>query len=694
MDVIDLEDDSIDAEILNSMSVSNEHFQTALGPTNSFAVLEVPICSCDDIGGLKNVKRELQEKAIDVVTWGILSYQVTDDVQSFQFEPSAGILFSELADGSGRCRTDLAGMNSTDLCLILNGMSDPFFDIYQNVESFKKLWDSLEAKYMVEDALSKKLFELTLVELGNHLRIEESLRVQDSDKPKCNNVAGPSVINMVEHDNSSRYNKNKGKSKHHDNTKDDLNKKAKPTCWKCGKTGHIKKDCKDINVGNKANGPSTKDDDVAWWVDSGETFHVCKDGSTLHMGNESTAWHAILGHVYFKMMQDMYKDGLIPTFDMDAVKCKTCMLTKITKKPFQNVKRKTKVLELIHNDLCDLHATPSLGNKRYFVIFIDDALRFCYVYLLHSKDEALDKFKVFKTEVELQQGSLIKRFRTVRGGEYMDTLFPNKRNMITPYELLTERKPNLNYLMVWGCKAVVRLPDPKLKNVGERGIECIVVGYLEHSKAFKLFVIESNESVSINLIIELRDAIFDDNRFSSVPRPNLKILNGTEDICGSMVPKEATEEFDDPKTFDEAMKSQDVAFWKEAINVEMDSIMGNNTWVLADLLPGCKPLGCKWIIKRKLKPCVLGNSFEDPSACLNEYVALTAAQLQYGGNAIDLPTFALSVLVTRASQSRQHDSISALLLFGDQRLERTATFSISTISEWESRSKRVVLREK
>ncbi|GKE03730.1 zinc finger, CCHC-type containing protein, partial [Tanacetum coccineum] len=40
---------------------------------------------------------------------------------------------------------------------------------------------------------------------------------------------------------------------------------------------------------------------------------------------------------------------------------------------------------------------------------------------------------------------------------------------------------------------------------------------------------------------------------------------------------------------------------KEAINDEMDSIMGNNTWVLADLPPGCKPLGCKWIFKRKLK---------------------------------------------------------------------------------------------
>ncbi|GJU07321.1 hypothetical protein Tco_1123751 [Tanacetum coccineum] len=36
---------------------------------------------------------------------------------------------------------------------------------------------------------------------------------------------------------------------------------------------------------------------------------------------------------------------------------------------------------------------------------------------------------------------------------------------------------------------------------------------------------------------------------------------------------------DDPKTFDKAMKCQDVAFWKEAINNEINSIMGNNTWV-------------------------------------------------------------------------------------------------------------------
>ncbi|GJY24600.1 zinc finger, CCHC-type containing protein [Tanacetum coccineum] len=244
--------------------------------------------------------------------------------------------------------------------------------------------------------------------------------------------------------------------------------------------------------------------------------------------NDLIIWHARLGHIHFNRMQDIFKDGLFPAFDMDTKKCKTCMMTKITKKPFQNVKRETKVLELIHSDLCDLHATPSLGNKKYFVTFINDASRFCYVYLLHTIDEAVDKFKVFKPEVELQQGSLIKIFRIDRGGK--------------------------------------------------RGIECIFVGYAEHFKAFRFYVIEpmTSAQVSINPIIESRDDIFDENRFSSVPRPSLRIPNGTKDIGGSMVPKEVTEEVsdqhsycfnveDDPKSFDEAMKSQDVAFWKEAI---------------------------------------------------------------------------------------------------------------------------------
>nr|GEV19100.1 zinc finger, CCHC-type [Tanacetum cinerariifolium] len=109
----------------------------------------------------------------------------------------------------------------------------------QNVKSSKEPWDSLEAKCMTKDASSKKFLvsnftnykmtdsrpvleqynellgilerftqhkmnmdesiqeELTLVELGNHLRIDESLRAQDSDKPKGNIVAGTQGIECI-----------------------------------------------------------------------------------------------------------------------------------------------------------------------------------------------------------------------------------------------------------------------------------------------------------------------------------------------------------------------------------------------------------------------------------------------------------------------------------------------------------------
>ncbi|PKI48164.1 hypothetical protein CRG98_031429 [Punica granatum] len=58
----------------------------------------------------------------------------------------------------------------------------------------------------------------------------------------------------------------------------------------------------------------------------------------------------------------------------------------------------------------------------------------------------------------------------------------------------------------------------------------------------------------------------------------------------------------DPQTYGEAMASRDVAFWKEAINDEMDSILFNNTWVLVDLPQGSKPIECKWVFKRKNNP--------------------------------------------------------------------------------------------
>jgi len=100
--------------------------------------------------------------------------------------------------------------------------------------------------------------------------------------------------------------------------------------------------------------------------------------------------------VNFDKVSFMSKHDLIPMCVKMSKNCKTCMLNKITRTPFKSVEWKSEILELIHSDLCDFHSTPSLGNKKYVITFIDDFSKFCYVYLLHTKDEALNHFKVYK----------------------------------------------------------------------------------------------------------------------------------------------------------------------------------------------------------------------------------------------------------------------------------------------------------
>ena len=58
---------------------------------------------------------------------------------------------------------------------------------------------------------------------------------------------------------------------------------------------------------------------------------------------------------------------------------------------------------------------------------------------------------------------------------------------------------------------------------------------------------------------------------------------------------------ENPLTLKEALLSPDCVFWKEAMNDEMNSLISNKTWKLVDLPPGCKKIGCKWVLRKKLK---------------------------------------------------------------------------------------------
>merc|ERR1712156_643980 len=90
MDMIDLEDESIDAEVLNSLAVTMADFQFAMGKSTPSAiretVVETPNVSWEDIGGLESVKRELRE---------LVQYPVEHPEKFLKFgmQPSRGVLF-------------------------------------------------------------------------------------------------------------------------------------------------------------------------------------------------------------------------------------------------------------------------------------------------------------------------------------------------------------------------------------------------------------------------------------------------------------------------------------------------------------------------------------------------------------------------------------------------------------------------
>ncbi|GJZ55751.1 retrotransposon protein, putative, ty1-copia subclass [Tanacetum coccineum] len=201
--------------------------------------------------------------------------------------------------------------------------------------------------------------------------------------------------------------------------------------------------------------------------------------------------------------------------------------------------RATDLLGIIHTDVCGPLRHVSRQGASYFITFTDDYSRYGYVYLLKHKHEVFETFKVFKNEVENQLGKTIKALRSDRGGEYISQEFkdylkacgivqqltppytpqhngvserrnrtlldmvrsmmnlttlplsfwdyalesatrilnmvPTKKVDKTPYELWYGKVPNLSYLKVWGCEALVKRDTPD--KLQQRSVKCIFIGY-------------------------------------------------------------------------------------------------------------------------------------------------------------------------------------------------------------------------
>jgi hypothetical protein len=211
----------------------------------------------------------------------------------------------------------------------------------------------------------------------------------------------------------------------------------------------------------------------------------------------------------------------------------------------------------------------------------------------------------------------------------------------TSYEEWIGRKHSLSYLRTWGYLAKVNVPINKKCKLGPKTVNCIFLRYVHHSTAYRFLVIKSEiPNVHIDTFLESRDDTFFENIFpmkNSYVMPSLpanvladiypepsKIFDHAEhtpepiheDIDSEasrrskrpMIAKSFGDDFticlmdDTPKTIVEAFASPDADDWKEAVHNEMNSILSNETWELIDRPYGCKPVGYKWVFKKKLRP--------------------------------------------------------------------------------------------
>ena len=128
-----------------------------------------------------------------------------------------------------------------------------------------------------------------------------------------------------------------------------------------------------------------------------------KASSFAYILESSKLWRGRLGHVNYDTLRRLINLNHIPTFQIDAKhKCETYVKAKLTRSSFQSVERHTEPLDLIHSDVCDLKLVHTRGGNKYFITIVDDSTKYCYVYLLKSKDEAIEKFVLYKNEVENQ----------------------------------------------------------------------------------------------------------------------------------------------------------------------------------------------------------------------------------------------------------------------------------------------------
>jgi hypothetical protein len=174
----------------------------------------------------------------------------------------------------------------------------------------------------------------------------------------------------------------------------------------------------------------------------------------------SKLWHCRLGHILNGRIERLVHNEILPPLEFfDLEQCIECIKGKFVKKIKKDAKRSTCVLEIIHAYICGPFSVKSVDGYDSFITFTDDYSRYGYIYPIKERSEALDKFKIFKAEVENQHDLKIKIVRSDRGGEYYGRHTPHGQ---VP-------GPFAKYLMEQGIVAQYSMSgEPQQNGVAER----------------------------------------------------------------------------------------------------------------------------------------------------------------------------------------------------------------------------------
>ncbi|KAL0308859.1 UNVERIFIED_CONTAM: hypothetical protein Sradi_5828200 [Sesamum radiatum] len=110
--------------------------------------------------------------------------------------------------------------------------------------------------------------------------------------------------------------------------------------------------------------------------------------------------HARLGHISQDRMKRLVDSKSLEIDNLDKLPvCESCLKGEMTRKPF--IVQSTLangLLDLICTNVCGPLNTQAREAFSYFITFIDDHLRYGYVYLMRYKSEVFVRFKEFKLE--------------------------------------------------------------------------------------------------------------------------------------------------------------------------------------------------------------------------------------------------------------------------------------------------------